>query len=177
MHPTLPISGNTGRATLFMTIRPLYILALLIATIINTAAPQSRRQTTRRHLLIEQRTKNPSPLDTIVPADTAIRISGFEKPLRSSRESAFFTNTTDLHIRAVILTLTYTDIAGRTLHLLHTRIDTDLPPLSTRQYDWRSWDCQQAFHYRLSAKPRRAQGSPFDVKCSVDSIITDATSR
>lgn len=148
------------------------IAALLIAL---TAAPQ-RRATTRRQLSPQQSrlttvTSVPSPFDTVACPDSAVAVSGYDKPARSTRESAFFTNATTRSIAGLIIRLTYTDTSGRTLHSVRRLLRADIVPGATRQLYWPSWDRQQSFHYRLSRPARAASSTPYDVSCRVDSLI------
>lgn len=162
---------------------------MLIAAICPQALsePQSyRRKTTARNLRPVEAPKSRNaamPPDTI-PIDTleaqgfpgAIRLSGYDKPLRSPRESLFVTNRTSYDIDGLILSMTYLDASGRELHSRSITVRCDIPAGLTRKIDFRSWDCQQSFYYKLSPKPRRDGATPYDVKCRVTAIIVPSTS-
>ena len=42
-------------------------------------------------------------------------------------------------------------------------LDTDIPPGETRRMKFKSWDIQRTFYYRLTGKPRRSDGTLYDV--------------
>lgn len=111
--------------------------------------------------------------DTIVaPADTLVRLSGYDKPLNSRYETLFATNRGASEIVGLTLQLTYTDMQGRMLHEATQTVRTSIPPGATRQLRFPAWDRQQAFYYHRGRRPRTAGVTPFDVRCSVAAIIT-----
>lgn len=141
--------------------------------------PGESQNTTRQGRLrareaAETQTAEPAGSRVIVsPDQQVIRVSGYDKPLRSRRETFFASNRGETDtIHALILTLTYTDNDGKMLHKRHERVSCDIPPQETRQLSLRSWDSQQAFYYVRSEVPTRAQqAASFDVILSVDSLM------
>ena len=117
--------------------------------------------------------------DTITapPADS-IALSGFEKPLRSVRESLFVTNHTCRPLTGVILEVSYFDMHGNLLHRATREASVTLPAGETRRIELPSFDRQQLFYYHQSPLPRGAvQATPFDVKVRVVNSIHPQTSQ
>lgn len=159
---------------------PIIAIALAMAA---SGTPLSQTRTTRKRLKVDPALTATEVLQQIIP-DTlrgaevaAIRLSGFDKPLRSNYETVFATNGTQHTIRQLVIECNYTDASSRQLHCRNIRIDCDIPPGQTRQLRFKSWDTQQAFQYKLSSKPRRASGTPFSVKCTVLEAVTEPTSH
>lgn len=149
------------------------VLVLLISCTFFVDA--QRRTTTRRSLkasddAISQIHRQSDLYKTVACTKGDVIVSGYDKPTRSTCESAFFTNNTPHHIEAIILTVNYTDMSGRKLHNLQTTISGTISPNDTRHLSWPSWDKQQSFHYYLSRKVKRGVTTPYQVTCTVDSI-------
>lgn len=160
------------------------IIRLTLPAIVMTAVAAKALaidNTTRRKLKVDPAKAH--LVDTRPSADTltspllldSISLSGFDKPLRSKRETLFVSNGTATDISGIVVDCDYSDLAGRQLHRRQVTVRCDIPAGQTRQISFRSWDCQEAFHYRLSAKPRRADGTPFDVRCTVVAVIIPHT--
>lgn len=132
----------------------------------------ARTVTTRRDLRlrsdVKERLYNP-PSDTIYSPTDSIVVAGYDKMLRSTRETFFVTNSSSRHITTVAITLVYYDMQGRMLHSRAATIHCDIPPSETRQLYLSSWDSQQLFYYYLSPAPRRA-ATPYTVKHSIDYV-------
>lgn len=111
-----------------------------------------------------------SPYDTIVPALGTVRISGFEKTIRSRKESFFMTNNSVDTLQSVHLDIEYRDTRGRQLHKRTLWIEVAVPPGQTRRCDIPSWDRQQTFYYKIHPRPRRNDAVPFDVSISVAEV-------
>ncbi len=110
--------------------------------------------------------------DTIaVGRDADIRLSGFDKPLRSNYETLFITNNLGDGLSGIVIELNYLDGEGRQLHKREVCVGCDVPVSETRQIRFRSWDRQQSFYYRLSARPRSSTAVPFDVRCRVVAVV------
>lgn len=112
--------------------------------------------------------------DTIVgPRAHLLDLSGYDKPLRSRRETFFATNNASVPVASMAFTINYLDQSGRMLHSASQRVNVDIPAGETRQVSLRSWDEQQAFYYVHSAVPTRAaQATPYDITITVDTIFT-----
>lgn len=141
----------------------------LIALVSSIAIDAQR--TTRKGLRVETHTEIPSreATDTIIPGNgsTAITIAGYDKPLRSANETFFITNRSSHNISGLRIRIRYIDTHGRTLHQRECLIQIDIPSGETRQAKIKSWDIQRSFYYKLSTKPQRADGTPFDVECLI----------
>ena len=96
-------------------------------------------------------------LDTVAATGTEVRFSGYEKTLRSTRETVIF------HI-------TYFDAQGRQLHKVRKNLYAGIPPGETRRLDFPTWDRQFAFYYIRSPRPR-VSAIPYNVSISPDTLI------
>lgn len=114
------------------------------------------------------------PDSAIIPDSAAVLLFGYDKPLRSRRETVFVTNRTDFDINAVSVTTQYLDSKGRQFHETTRRVRADIPAGSTRKLDWPSWDTQQSFYY-VGSKRSRVSGTPYQVRQSVDTIFVSRT--
>ncbi len=132
-------------------------------------------RTTRKGLKLKKETTTElkADYDTIdVTKDIkAVRLSGFDKPLRSKYETMFVSNETNDTIYGLVLSLRYTDTRGGELHSREVTVECEIAPEATKQASFKTWDVQSSFYYKLSQKPRRSDGTPFDVSCQVKRII------
>lgn len=134
-------------------------------------------RTTRRHLhakAIEADSAAATPGDTIFsPAAGEVAVSGYDKALRSRRESFFVSNK--LSKGGVIVwlefTIGYYDMSGRELNSRRASLDCDIPAGATRNLTISTWDTQQAFYYYRSQRPRRSVATPYNVKFTIDKIV------
>lgn len=101
---------------------------------------------------------------TVTPGDTLIRVSGYSKPLRATRESMFVTSRAADDIVAVELSISYLDLKGRTLHERTLWRRVIIPPGQTRKVDIPSWDPTQTFFYHRGPRPRTDGVTPYDVR-------------
>lgn len=156
------------------------ILPAILAALTLTAAPVAfsvsaqKQRTTRKNLTVDKRyaaTATQSWCDTVTATTGLMTVSGYEKPLRSVRESAMFTNESDRTVCGLTLDLSYADMKGRELHRRSVKLECDIPPGATRQIYWPTWDRQFTFYYHRSPKPR-GLATPYDVTCRVDTIFT-----
>lgn len=142
-----------------------FLVIALTATL--TATPVKKQRTTRQRLRVENATTCDS---TRAIAAGEISLAGYDKPLRSRKETIFVSNALadSSSITALRLTITYRDSQGRQLHKTSRWIQADIPHSETRQLSFPSWDTQQSFYYRLSKKPRTT-ATPYDITATVDS--------
>lgn len=151
------------------------LILLILSALIATADGNARRRRTTRGNVSVRSGQLPAVVpatDTIVrPDSSCVRLFGYDKPLRSNRETVFVANHTDRDISSLSLTTQYIDGQGRQFHEVTRRIDADIPAGSTRKVDFRSWDAQQSFYY-VGSKRSRAAGTPYSVRQSVDTIFT-----
>ncbi len=107
-----------------------------------------------------------------------IVVAGFEKPLRSMRESMFVTNNGPDELCSLGITIDYLDMQGRGLHQAKHVVGVDIPPGATRRIDVKAFDRSSLFYYHLSPKPKRATlATPFDVRVAVDFITKPKNSE
>lgn len=158
--------------------RTRHIIAILL-TLCCAMSLQARQRTTRKGLKSTSQLKTtvatpPVTLDTLHITDNSpVRLSGYDKPLKSRIETLFATNLTYDTIRSITLRITYLDMHRRQLHSATHTLTVTIPPQSTRQIAFRSWDRQQSFYYILSARPRIGTATPYNVTCTPLSIVTD----
>lgn len=158
-------------------------LTLILAALCLVASPAAGRRNTRTTRSGLHRIAEPAPADTAVelvptvesavivrPDSTRLKIRGYDKPLRSRRESFFVVNTDTCGFDTLYLTLTYYDSAGRMLHRRSVAVGADIPAGETRNVGIPSWDSQYAFYYYLSPRPARAAATPYRVTVSADSV-------
>ena len=150
---------------------------IILATLALTCAAAMAQRTSRPGARVAAMKSAPAATataDTIV-SPTDITVRGYDKPLRSRRESFFVTNNNDTDtLRAISVTIDYKDSSGRQLHRAVHRLACDIPPHQTRQLTYKAWDTQQKFYYTRSDVPNTtAQASPFDVAISVDTAFVN----
>lgn len=147
--------------------------------LVTAALAAVSQRTTRKGLRVEPvgqeavAAESVTSVDTVsAPAPHTVDINGYDKPLRSRRETFFVTNNSDLPLSAIAVTIDYQDTRRRQLHRATHHIKADIPAGETRQLSLRSWDAQFAFYYELSAVPARAQqATPYKVAISVDTLF------
>ena len=152
---------------------------ILVLAIIAIAVACAAQRTTRRGLHAKTDSKESEApaikpvYDTIVaPGTDLIEVKGYDKPLRSRRETFFVTNNADKSVEGMAITITYFDRSRRQLHQRPANIRIDIPAGETRQAVLKSWDTQQAFYHINSPVPSRAQqATPYEVKITVDTIF------
>lgn len=149
-----------------------FFVALAVAFCLQLPA----ERTTRRGLKVDaEKIGSQKPMYDTITVDSAIRqvvLSGFDKPLRSNRETFFVINRTDSRIISLTVEFSYLALDGRMLHSRIVCVGCDIPAGETRQVSCRSWDLQQSFFYTLSRRPRQSVGTPFEVKSKVVSFVT-----
>lgn len=133
------------------------------------------QRTTRRHLKPIPVGRVADGIDTIfTAADSAMfKFSGYEKTLRSSKESFYITNSSDSVISGVVVSIEYLDLKGRQLDKRTATIRLELAPGDTRRADLRAWDSQKVMYYYRSPKPRVAQATPYKVRIAFVAAIKD----
>lgn len=146
------------------------ILSVAVADGAGQIKNTTRRKLTRATASVKPAESMPT-VDTIVPPDGTVTVSGFDKPQRSMAETAFVTNGGCRELYGVVLTLTYFDKSRRMLHKRTVKLGCEIPAGETRQLQWSAWDRLQSFNYVRSVRKRGGVSTPFDVECSVDSVI------
>ncbi len=109
--------------------------------------------------------------DTITVDSDDILFSGYDKTLRSRKESVFVTNHSGHNACSISFEIEYRDMNGRQLHRERRSIDCDLPDGQTRLLVFPAWDKQQVWYYYLSRPARTsAQGTQYKVIIIPESI-------
>ncbi len=106
------------------------------------------------------------------PCDSVL-LSGYDKPLRASRETLFVTNRLDVPLTAVGIRLIYSDMSGRLLHRRTVCARVLLEPGETRMVSIPTWDTNRSFFYHRGARPRVSGVTPYGVDAAVDYCVTD----
>lgn len=148
-------------------------IALLILLVITSVCAADCRRTTRRGL----RPEPVVPSETVAEGDSVdvaegdFTLAGFEKPLRSRRESFFVTNNTDRDIISLRVRLIYYDLDDRMLDTRTVDAAVDVAPGETSRVYIRAWDLQDVFYYYRSARPRSGVATPFKVSVTVSGAV------
>lgn len=146
------------------------ILAVACAGVVVMTASADR--TTRSRLRVrQQQTVNRLSIDTIVPSPGMVTLSGYDKALRSSRESILITNASRRRIKCVVMEITYLDTRGRMLNKRRVEVTVDIPAGETRQVTFSSWDKQKTMYYRLTGKYRTSDGTPYDIRAIATGVL------
>lgn len=152
------------------------LLAFLIIVLSVFAATAQR--TTRRGLkpISPGRPHNTTQtlrLDTICNHNdcASIRLSGYDKPLRSRTASMHATNQSTDTIYGFVVDANYTDAHSNQLHAEILSIAAVIPPGQTRLVHMTAWDKQQSYYYHKSAKPKRTLYSPYHATMRIKAII------
>lgn len=149
------------------------MIFLIFAAAVDAGA--RKRRTTRGDInrrSVPARTVDALPDTFIIPAEGEIRIYGYDKPLRSRRESMFISNLTGHDISSMTVTTEYYDSSDRLFHQMTRRVAADIPAGATRRVEYPSWDTQQSFYY-TGSKRSRSSGTPYNVRQSVDTIFVN----
>ncbi|MCM1451643.1 MAG: hypothetical protein NC102_05255 [Clostridium sp.] len=140
---------------------------LILALLVVTAATAWAQRTTRPGLKPLAKEESSARADTIPGG--CVSISGYEKTLRSTKESILCTNIGVDTISSIAISIEYLDMEGRQLHRreLQLACPDPIPPGQTRQLEFKSWDSQKVWYYRLSEPPRtKSQATPYDIRIS-----------
>ena len=131
-------------------------------------------KTTRRKLRPELQTEITAEKDSVTIInnlpDTAVVLTGYDKPLYSSRETVFVINKSGSYFDELNITITYYDLQNRQLNTRDVCIKKHIPAGETLQVHFKSWDLQNSFYYAKSRNPR-TQATPYTVKCEVRNIV------
>lgn len=157
--------------------RILTVIALIACIAAATLDVQARKQRTTRSNINGRSATLEASLEAVdsfvIPDSAEVLLYGYDKPLRSNRETVFIANNTRHGIKAVTITAQYFDSKGRQFHQSHRRVAVEIPVGETRKVDFPAWDKQQSFYYIGSKRPRTS-ATPYDVALSVDTIFVNA---
>ncbi|MCC8037794.1 MAG: FxLYD domain-containing protein [Bacteroidales bacterium] len=146
---------------------PLILLLLVIAV----AAQGKKTKTTHSGRLQRADVAVTTPVEVmpaIIPDSGDITLAGYDKPLRTRRETILASNHRADTIDSLFITIRYLDTDGRQLHERSVAIGQTIPSGETRQLQFPSWDVQQSYYYHLSTPPRA--GIPYRIMARVDSL-------
>lgn len=151
------------------------VIVAILAIMVCFAAEPQRQNSTRKGLKAVREAQpcggqGGAQPDTVAATGSELRFSGYEKTLRSTRETVFVTNLSNREIDRVIFHITYLDSSGRQLHKARKSIYAGVPAGETRRLDFPTWDRQFAFYYVRSPKPR-VSAIPYSVKIEADSLV------
>lgn len=147
----------------------LLIAFVALMSVVTLSAQNYRRPTpTRPQRQIITPIERPQ-FDTVAqPPRDSLQITGFDKQLRSKRETMFVTNSTSRQIHSIALKIDYYDMQDYMLHSATHSACLDIPAGETRQLEVPSFDRTDRFYYHESPVPTRAQqATPFKVKITV----------
>ncbi|MDE5567878.1 MAG: hypothetical protein K2J12_05495 [Muribaculaceae bacterium] len=144
------------------------LLCIVFATAAFTSLTVSGQRTTRSRLKSAPQSETvtaKADFDTVATAADSLlfTFSGYEKTLRSAKETFFVTNRSDSTVDRLEVAITYKDMKGRVLDRRQVGIDLEVPAGETRRADIRSWDRQNVFYYHLSPMPRSSHATPYRV--------------
>lgn len=156
-------------------------LILLLACSTAVFAERTTRRNLKPAVTGDEISQSVTAYDTVATPDASvISVNGYDKPLRSRRETFFATNNSTADIERIAFSIRYFDSKQRLLHQTVHNVRAAIPAGETRQINIPSWDTQFNFYYLRSAIPQRAQqATPYDVRISVDTLFfnTSETSR
>lgn len=153
-------------------------IAILIFSFISDAQRTTRKGLKAAQTEVAVTPVSQSVFDTIAPpAAHQVDFNGYDKPLRSRRETFFATNNSKDSIAAMAFTITYYDGRHRMLHSAKHKVSIDIPAGETRQVSLKSWDPQFNFYYIRSAVPQRTQkATPYEITIAIDTLFVKTPS-
>lgn len=153
-----------------------WILPSLILTLTASVIHADKVVTTRKQLKTAKNTsasinRSYAQIDTLTGHTQAVRFCGYEKKLRSSKETIFIENLTDSTIIKTSFHIDYIDNQGRTIHSRSHVLETvEIPPRQTRRFDIPSWDKQNSYYYIKGEHPRKS-ATPYDIIITTDTLF------
>lgn len=91
-----------------------------------------------------------------------IVFSGFDKVLKSNKESFYIKNLTDRTLTSIVLYIDYRMPDGRQLTKRFLKLSCRIPAGETRKADIPTFDTQNSYYYNKSMPPKRG-GNAFEV--------------
>ena len=147
--------------------RLITIAALCLLALACTLPGAARRQRTTRHRLTERIQYTYYASDTLAAdPDSLITFSGYDKTLRSHKETILAFNGSKDTVTALTIMLTYMDMQGHQLHVRRVTLRQPLPPGERRMFTFASWDKQNSYYFHRSEPGRLRYQSvtPYRVK-------------
>lgn len=141
----------------------LKIAFIITAILISFTA--TAQHTTRGRLKRPVRTESYDTIKVTVDncADSLIHITGYEKPLLSSRETIFMRNYGQSFLESVQLEITYKTIDSKEMHKRTIMLSAQIPPGERRMLTFKSWDINRLFYYHLNVPNTSKQATPYTV--------------
>jgi hypothetical protein len=124
-------------------------------------------KTTRKSLKAREVTVLAPDLEPMTASGDSLLITGYDKPLRSTRETLFATNRHSTNLLAITLDIIYYDMDGSMLHSRRLTLACDIPPGETRQLKTVAWDRQQAYYFhgtRVTPRSEKAIAYRVDIR-------------
>ncbi|MCH5247863.1 MAG: hypothetical protein J1E99_06860 [Muribaculaceae bacterium] len=146
------------------------ILAILILTGIMDSVAQKTTRKGLKRLQTEVVAEETVELDTIRYPGDNLSLSGYEKPLRSRKETLHVTNNLPFDIVELQFNIIYVDYKGEELHSRKVKLIQNLPAFATQLVSFPTWDIQNRFYYRNGPVPK-SDAYPYDIMMSVDWIV------
>lgn len=152
---------------------------LLLIAILAVLLPATAQRTMRRDLKAKPTATAATAdarLDTVVsPEAHTVEFNGYDKPLRSRRETFFATNNGTAPVRRLAFTISYYDLDRHLLHRASHNVEADIPAGEQRMVGVRSWDVQLAFYYtRTTVDHKSSKATPYDIEISIDTLFAAA---
>lgn len=149
------------------------IVTLMLAIAVCAASAQNATRRLPAGRRTAHVTSGAAACDTLRgPVCDSIAVAGFDKPLRSVRESMCVTNSSSRPLVGLRVTIDYLDTAGRQMHRAVRDITVDLPPAQTRRVEIPAFDRTGALYYHASPLPRGVRhATSFDVSITVDAVF------
>lgn len=147
------------------------VAAILLGALIGIGALYADTRTTRGKLKavrdkdnVELRIENADSLP-VLPCDS-VSVSGYDKALRSGRESFRVANHYPRRVTGIVVDIVYRHAGGgEMLHARRLRLGCDIPPGETRQLEWSAWDKQNRYYYHdTRVTPRSVKAVPYEVE-------------
>lgn len=146
---------------------------LIFTLLVLISLMASADKTTRKNLKVRKIAAQEvvAAADTVVLSPGMATLAGYDKPLRSNKESIYLTNATRRRLSYIEIEITYFDESGRQLHKRTVSQTVDIPAGETRQLTFASWDKQRNMYYTLSGKPRTSNGTPYTISARATRAI------
>jgi len=147
------------------------VAAMLLMSLLDGAVLEADTRTTRGKLKavrdkdnVELRIENADTL-SVLPCDS-ISVSGYDKALRSGRESLRVANHYPRRMAGIVVDIVYRHAGGgEMLHARRLKLGCDIPPGETRQLEWSAWDKQNRYYYYdTRVTPRSSKAVPYEVE-------------
>lgn len=147
--------------------RLMLITAICLLALICALPGTARRQRTTRQGLTERVQYAYQASDTLAAdPDSLITFSGYDKALRSHKETILAFNGSKDTITALTIMITYMDMQGHQLHVRRVMLRQPLPPGERRMFTFASWDKQNSYYFHRTEPGRLRYQSvtPYRVK-------------